>query len=246
MQNLRDKLLKAGLVSKEQTEKVAEEPKPSRAAPRRDERPPAREHREHREHRGPPREHHRAPPPRTESSIPKLPPLPGSKAHQRIEARKQRELDDKLRDLVQNNQIPTEPGASTFYFVTRKGRLRRLEVSEAQAKQLEEGKLAVVERQEPAQIEHSLVLPEIAEKMLALFPKSVRFLNKPGAAVGFLTDEALKDAQEKEASAPPEVPEPQAAPEADDEGPEASEAAPEEKPASGSDTWISIKRSPTT
>jgi hypothetical protein len=143
--------------------------------------------------------------PRTEDvRIPKLPPLPGSKAAQRMESRKQLELDKKLRELVLGHQIPLEPGGRTFYFVTRKNRLRRLEVSEAQAALLEAGQLAVVERPEPAMIEHSLVPPDIAEQMLALSQKSVRFFNKGGAPVGFISDEELKERQEAEKHAGPE------------------------------------------
>ena len=97
---------------------------------------------------------------------------------------KQRELDHQLRELVMPNQVPIENGTHTFYFVTRKGRLRRMEMSEAQAKRLEEGQLAVVERQDPDKIEHALVLPEIAEKMHALLAKSVRFFNKEGDSDG--------------------------------------------------------------
>ncbi len=224
MQSLRDKLLKAGLVTPEQAKKAEE----AKAAPVASERPP-RERRHEGRHDGPGRRDRDKPerlPP-----VPKLPPLPGSKEHQRLEAQKQRELDAKLRELVLATQIPLEPGATAFYFVTRKGRLRRLELSEAQAKALEEGRLAVVERQEPAQIEHSLVPPETAEKMHALFPKSVRFFNKPGAAIGFLSDEELKKRQADEARLPRESPEPA----------DAEIAPSEDKPA---ETWIAVKRAP--
>ncbi len=234
MQNLRDKLLKAGLVTADQTEKAQTD------AEKKPERPPPR---------SPPHEarnlHHPRPPSRplgrptsrpstrpspraaVEVPIPKLPPLPGSKAAQRLEAIKQRELDDALKELVLGGQVPLQLGSRPFHFVTRKGRLRRLELAEDQARLLEEGKLAVVERQEPAQIEHSLVPPETAERMMALFPKSVRFFNKEGAPVGFLSDEGLKDAQEAEAAAPPEEP--------------TSPQPPAEK---SGDTWIAIKRAP--
>jgi len=168
------------------------------------------------------------PPPRgaplEEVRIPKLPPLPGSKAAQRMESRKQLETDKQLRELVHAHQVPLEAGERTFYFVTRKNRLRRMEVSEAQARLLETGKLAVVERPEPAQIEHSLVPPEVAEQMLALSAKAVRFLNRDQAPVGFISDEELKTRQEAEKHAAPEEDAPQA--EADSEGTEASTKAP--------------------
>lgn len=230
MQNLRDKLLKAGLVTQEQAQAVETEsrrPKPERAneAPRR------RESRDHREGGREPRRNE--PREAKEARVPKLPPLPGSKAHQRMEAQKQRELDQKLLELVRTSEVPVEPGDRPFYFVTRKGRLRRLELSEAQARLLEEGKLAVVERQEPAQIEHSLVPPEVAEQMHALFPKSVRFLNRPDAAIGFLSDEQLKVHQAEEA----------AAVEREKAAETPAEGTPTEEPPPG-ETWVAIKRSP--
>jgi uncharacterized protein YaiL (DUF2058 family) len=192
MQNLRDKLLQAGLVSADQAKK-SETEKPR---PRRDER---RDRPERHEARPEPRQE------RAEPRIPKLPPLPGSREHQRLVSKKQTEIDRKLRELVHANDIAIDPGARTFHFVTRKGRLRRLELSEAQAKLLEEGKLAVVERPEPAQIEHSLVPPEIAAQMKAIHEKSVRFLNTPGDAVGFLSDAELEVKKREEAELPPEA-----------------------------------------
>lgn len=169
MQSLRDKLMKAGLVSKEQVEKVEE-----RAAvpPRTKETKPTE-----------PNEN--APP------IPKLPPLPGSREHQRLEAKKQVALDRKIRQLVLPAQVPVEVGMRTFHFVTRKGRLRRLEMSEAQAERLEKGELAVVERPEPDKIEHALVPAAVAAEILKLFPKAVRYLNLKDSPVGFMTEEEL-------------------------------------------------------
>src|SRR5207249_3980151 len=86
---------------------------------------------------------------------------------------------------------------------TRRGKLRRLQLSAEQAQALEGGTLAVVERQEPDRIDHSLVGPEVAEQMFALFPKAVRFLNRPGSQVGFLTEEELAT-KKAEAAADPE------------------------------------------
>ena len=237
MQNLRDKLLKAGLVSENQAKTAETEgakaarPPPSQA-PRRDERPPRRE----RDERPPPREQPRRDerPPRPEARdagrpsfprgpggrpqggrtyggggrpspeplggpVPKLPPLPGSKAAQRMESKKQVELDKKLRELVYGGQVPVDVGATVFYFMTRKGKLRRMELTEAQAKMLEEGALGVVERPEPAQIEHSLVPAAVAEQMFAISKKAVRFLNRKEAPIGFMSDDQVKEQQAAEA-----------------------------------------------
>ena len=228
MQNLRDKLLKAGMVSQEaasQAEAEASKPKPRPP-------PPDRAQRPERAQRPPPQRTSRPAPhasrprpsaPVRETFIPKLPPLPGSKEYQRIESMKQREIDKQLRELVFEHQVPPERGSHTFYFVTRKGRLRRMEISDTQAQMLEQGKLAVVERQDPDKIEHALVPPEVAEKMYALFPKAVRFLNKEGAAVGFISEEELKTRQDAEKAH------------------EAQEA--QEAPARAEgETWIAVKR----
>ncbi len=278
MQNLRDKLMKAGLVTEDQAKKAeTTAPAPRRSPqqaprdegappPRRDDnRPPRREDtRPQRRDEGRP-PHGRAasgggrpapqggrpgpgggrPPfgggrpapggrpaaPQAEKSIPKLPPLPGSKAYQRAESKKQMELDRALRELVLGAQIPQEAGETTFYFMTRKGKLRRLELSVAQAKALEDGALAVVERPEPAQIEHSLVPAATAEQMHALSPKSVRFFNRKENPVGFMTDDQLKAQQAAEAAGTaPEVPDEEEAggeEQAAEQAPESAQAAPE-------------------
>ena len=234
MQNLRDKLLKAGLVTEDQAKKVetaAPARSPSAAPPRREEsRGPRRD-----DHR-PRRDEGRGPPPRREGGgrpphgrtapaappVPKLPPMPGSREAQRLESKKQQELARALRELVLGNQVPIDVGASVFYFMTRKGKLRRLELTEAQAKQLEDGTLAVVERPEPAQIEHSLVPAAAAEQMYALSQKSVRFLNRKDAPIGFMDDSELKAQQDAEAAGTAvETPDEEAA----------SEAAPSEEAA---------------
>ncbi|MBN1205837.1 MAG: DUF2058 family protein [Myxococcaceae bacterium] len=239
MQNLRDKLLKAGLVSEDQAKKAeASAPAPRRSSPpqaqrhegnlpRRDERPPRRDDRPPRRDERPPRRDERPPhreggrpqhgrPAATvaEKPIPKLPPLPGSKEYQRIESRKQVELDRALRELVLGNQVAVEQGETAFYFMTRKGKLRRLELTPGQAKQLEDGVLAVVERPEPAQIEHSLVPAAAAEQMFALSKKSVRFLNRKENPVGFMSDDDVKAQQAAEAAGTaPELPDEPEAPE---------------------------------
>ncbi|WNG14957.1 hypothetical protein [Cystobacter fuscus] len=267
MQNLRDKLLKAGLVSEEQAKKVEttapkaarppSEPSAQRSGPPRGE----REDRPPREHRGrderPPRREGPGgggrpqgaggrpqggfrpqgaggrpqggrPPQAAEAAsrpVPKLPPLPGSKAAQRMESKKQVEQDKKLRELVYGGQVPVDVGATVFYFMTRKGKLRRLELTEAQAKQLEDGILGVVERPEPAQIEHSLVPAAVAEQMFALSKKSVRFLNRKDSPIGFMSDDQVKEQQAAEARGDAPVP---------DEDDEPSEASASDDAASAS------------
>jgi uncharacterized protein YaiL (DUF2058 family) len=164
MQSLRDKLLKAGLITAEQAKA---RPKPEPAQPR--EPAPARE--------------------------PEPPPEPGSKAHHRLQALQQRESDRKLQSLARDGEVRRQEGAEVFHFVTRKGKVRRIDLSAEQARALAEGKLAVVECPEPAQIEHVLVRAETAEKMASLSPKAVRFWNREGAPIGCDAGEAEGDAE---------------------------------------------------
>ncbi len=200
MQNLRDKLLQAGLVSADQAAEAAQAPKPRPAGQKAEARPPPRAR------PGP------APGPlipvRREPLLPKLPPLPGSREAQRLESRKQLEQDREVRERVSAATVPLVPGERTFYFVTRKNRLRRLELSAEQAAALESGVLAVVERPEPGQIEHALVPAATAEVLLRDFPKVVRFLHRAGEPVGFLSEEELQSRQvsEAEEAAPAEAP----------------------------------------
>lgn len=251
MQSLRDKLLKAGLVSEEAAKKVETEKSTSKPPPMREARsgPPQGERRgppppsrrgPPPERRGPPPER-RGPPPvaRAEMRIPKLPPMPGSKEAHRLQSKKQVQLDRDLREMVVATEVGKEPGATTFHFVTRKNTLRRLELTEAQAKLLETGELAVVERPDPDKIDHSLVPAEVARAMAKLSPKSVRFLNdQQGSKVGFLTDEEIA-ARAHEVTANPELESNDAEPEAADEAsPAEAEAAP------AASTWVTIKRSP--
>jgi hypothetical protein len=195
MQNLRDKLLKAGLVSADQAAEAsatpAPAPSPGPTAP-----PKARSATRPAQAGGPLIPVRREPLP---AAVPKLPPLPGSREAQRLESRKQLEQDRTLRERVSAAEVPVSPGERAFYFVTRKNRLRRLELSVAQAEALESGALAVVERPEPGQIEHALVPLQDAEALLRDFPKAVRFFNRPGEPVGFLSDEELGARQRTEA-----------------------------------------------
>jgi len=215
VQNLRDKLLKAGLVTSEQAEKAeksaAPAPRPERRSER-GERPAAGA-----KGSGPWMVARVQP-----LAVPKLPPLAGSKASQRLEAKRQLERDRVLRERVVAAEVAVEPGERTFYFVTRKNRLRRLELSDAQAEALESGRLAVVERPDPGQIEHALVPAELAASLVEEFPKAVRFLSSPGARVGFLTDEEVLARTAAEAAETPEERAAAEAPESEDQRAEAA------------------------
>ena len=97
----------------------------------------------------------------------------------------------------------------------------------------------MVERPDPAQIDHALVPAALATELLADFPKAVRFLNAPGASVGFLSDEevrsraaaeAAETPEERAAADAPESAEERAEEEARAEGPEDAEAPGEAAP----------------
>lgn len=210
MQSLRDKLLKAGLVSPEAAQKAEADkresaeahPQPPRGRAReRSEREPSHSaspstlpkaqvhtpaHPPHRAARA------AAPSPvRGELRVPKLPPLPGTAAAHRLASKEQLLVDRRIRERVLATEVPKEPGATTFYFVTRRNKLRRLELSAEQAKLLEDGLLAIVERPDPDKIEHALVPPAVALELRALSQKTVRFLKSGEARVGFLSDEEI-------------------------------------------------------
>jgi uncharacterized protein YaiL (DUF2058 family) len=235
MQSLREKLLKAGLVSEAAAKKaeVEKSAAPTSVAPSRSQ-------------DGRPSGPHR----REMDRIPKLPPLPGSKEAHRLMSKRQLELDRAIREKVLSHQVPIDLGTTIFYFVTRKNRLRRLELAAGQAKMLEDGDLAVVERPDPDKIEHALVPPAVARELLALSERSVRFLNQPGAKVGFLSEaEIHARAAEATSGAEPEENEADA-----DESPAESPSVPvtpspdapaQENPAGDKGTtYITIKRAP--
>jgi uncharacterized protein YaiL (DUF2058 family) len=162
VQSLRDKLLKAGLVSAQQAERAEAE---QRAARQPRPRPPA---------------------PQPAPVVPAVPVDP--KAQQRLSALEQRQFERKLRELARGGEVAREEGERTFHFQTRKAKLRRIDLSDAQAKKLEAGELAIVECPEPAQIEHVLVTAATAEKLAALSDKAVRFWARAGSPVGFDAD----------------------------------------------------------
>jgi uncharacterized protein YaiL (DUF2058 family) len=227
MQSLREKLLKAGLISEDQRDAQTDAARGRNRSAQRN--APAEGGYRHAQGEGRPRsehgralvretrsEHERRPrsAPRLEQEsptrsvpIPKLPPLsvPNNKELQRLEAKKQLELERRIRELVASTELAVRPGDQTFYFVTRKNRLRRIELTPELARKLEAGELAVVERPEPDRIEHSLVPASTADRILELSTRAVRFYNRKDAPVGFLSDEELsrrQRAEEDRASAP--------------------------------------------
>ena len=201
MQSLREKLLKAGLISEDQVDTQSDTSR-ARNKPTQRNAPADVEGRNRREQaaRRPRAESER---PARSAPIPKLPPLavPNNKELQRLEAKKQLELERRVRELVVSTELERQAGEQTFYFVTRKNRLRRMELTNELARRLEAGELAVVERPEPDRIEHSIVPASTADRILELSSRAVRFYNRKDAPVGFLSDEELARRQRAEAEA---------------------------------------------
>lgn len=238
MQSLKDKLLKAGLVSQDDVKRLeAEKAKEAaRESPR--ERPARPSGERHGGNgagggRGGRRDDSRAPV--SLDRVPKFAPLPGSAAYSREQSRKQLELDRKLRELVLKHEVLLEDGATPFYFATRKNKLKRLLLTEPQAEKIRNGELAIVERPDPACINYALVPPDCAKELLALSARAVRFFKSAEQPVGFLSDEEIH----RRAS---EANEPDADDGAAGEAPAVEAAG--EPPVKEPETFITIKRAP--
>jgi uncharacterized protein YaiL (DUF2058 family) len=217
MQSLKDKLLKAGLVSQEAAQKAESAPASRPAPPRREERPARHDER--------PR------PAPSNERVPRFAPLAGSSAWNREQSKKQLALDKKLRETVLAAQVVIDDGATPFYFVSRKNKLKRLSLTEAQALRIQSGELAIVERPDPDKIDYALVPVATAVVLHGLSPRAVRFCKSAELQVGFVSDDDIatrsSEADETEA-----------------EGSGVSEPEPNEATGESSDTWVTVKRSP--
>ena len=170
MQNLRDKLLKAGLVTEKQAKESAREQK--QASPR-----------AHREREQQISEEERQ---RREAFAAREAELAEERrkeAAKQAEARMQSERALRLRQLVETNRVREPPGEVNFHFVKRSGKIGRLAVSPETAKLLESGAAAVVE--DPGQPEHAVVPSEAAKRIYEVDPQAIRFWFGPEKPIGF-------------------------------------------------------------
>jgi uncharacterized protein YaiL (DUF2058 family) len=167
MQNLRDKLLKAGLVTSDQVKKAEEKGKPKERP-----RPDPKKAEEERQRREAYAAH--------EAEVAEQRRKEQSKVH---EARMQSERAHKLRALVAEHRFREAPGEVHFHYVKRSGKIGRLALSADTAGLLERGEAAVVE--DPGQPECVVVPSGAAEKFYAVDPKSIRFWAGPRKPVGF-------------------------------------------------------------
>jgi uncharacterized protein YaiL (DUF2058 family) len=184
MQSLRDKLLKAGLVTEQQakdSERQQKEPKRPKQAPASFKQRQQAETEEERQRREAfaAREAEQAEERRREAA-------------KKEEARQQSERALTIRQLVASHRLRDALGDVNFHFVRRSGKIGRVAVKQEIADQLEQGALAVVE--DPGNPEHAVVPRDAALRIRKVDPAAVRFFSGPDAAVGF------------QAEAPPAVP----------------------------------------
>jgi len=169
MQNLRDKLLKAGLV----TEKQAQEA--------------AREHRQ-----GPERSHRQREKALTEEEQQRRAAFAAreaelaeerrKEAEKQAEARMQSERARRLRQLVETHRI-REAGEVAFHYVRRNGKVGRLDVSAQTQQRLEQGAAAVVD--DPGSPDCAVVPAEAAKRIYEVDQQAIRFWYGPSKPIGF-------------------------------------------------------------
>jgi uncharacterized protein YaiL (DUF2058 family) len=159
MQNLRDKLLKAGLVTEKQAQEAArEERRGSAKKVHERDRQLSEEERQRREAFAA-REAEVAEQRRQEAA-------------KQAEARMQSERARRLRQLVEVHRI-RENGEVTFHYVRRSGKIGRLDVSLATQKLLEQGGAAVVE--DPGSPDCAVVPGDAAKRIYEVDPQAIRF-----------------------------------------------------------------------
>lgn len=124
-----------------------------------------------------------------------------AKAANRRRAREELEISHRVAELVRSNQVTVVPGDVAFHFVTRKNKVRRMEMTPEFKAALESGELAIVEFPSPDKIEHALVPQAVAGQIMDISAKAVRFLNGVEQKIGFLQD----GTEPSTASASPDV-----------------------------------------
>jgi uncharacterized protein YaiL (DUF2058 family) len=172
MQNLRDKLLKAGLVTEKQAKEAERGEHKPQGTVKQKQQALSEEERQRREAFAQ-REAELAEERRKEAA-------------KRTEAREQSERAQRLRQLVATHRLREVPGDVNFHFVKRSGKIGRLAVSPETAKLLENGAAAVVE--DPGNPEHAVVPGEAAKRIYEVDRQAVRFWFGPEKPIGFDLD----------------------------------------------------------
>jgi uncharacterized protein YaiL (DUF2058 family) len=169
MQNLRDKLLKAGLVSEKQANEAAREKRPPKQQHRAREEQVSTEEQQRRDAFAV-REAEQAEERRKEAA-------------KVAEARMQSERARRLRQLVESHRLTDKKGEVTFHYVRRSGKIGRLDVSVELQQKLESGGAAVVE--DPGSPDCAVVMADAAKRIYEVDPHAIRFWFGPEKPIGF-------------------------------------------------------------
>jgi uncharacterized protein YaiL (DUF2058 family) len=169
MQNLRDKLLKAGLVTEKQAKEAARSQKPAQP----------QQHRQREEQLSAEEKQRREAFAAREAELAEE---RRKEAAKLAEARMQSERARRLRQLVESHRV-REPGEVTFHYVRRSGKIGRLDVSLEMQKKLESGAAAVVE--DPGSPDCAVVLADAAKRIYEVDPQAIRFWFGPEKPIGF-------------------------------------------------------------
>jgi len=167
MQNLRDKLLKAGLVTEKQAKEAAREERPARKHKEREAQVSAEE--QQRREAFAAREAELAEERRKEAA-------------KAAESKMQSERARRLRQIVQAHRID-DPGAGLFHYVRRNGKIGRLALGAETQKLLESGAAAVVD--DPGSPDCAVVPAEAAKRIYQVDPQAIRFWHGPDKPIGF-------------------------------------------------------------
>ena len=171
MQNLRDKLRKAGLVSAQEAQKAEREQKKEQKG---------KSHRQREQALSVEEEQRRQAFAAREAELAQE---RRQEAARKAEARLQSERAQRLRQLVEAHRIREAPGEVYFHFVKRSGKIGRLALSLETAKMLESGAAAVVE--DPGSPDHAVVPAEAARRIYEVDPQAIRFWYGPKKPIGF-------------------------------------------------------------
>lgn len=177
MQNLRDKLLKAGVVSEKDVEEAERKKRDERPRPAARVRPAAAQP------GSPGSEEERQ---RREAFAARAAELAEERrkeAARRAEAQMQSERAHAVRRLVEEHRIREKAGEASFHFVKRSGKIGKLLLSPETAKLLEAGSAALVE--DPGQPEPAVLPSAAAQRVYAIDPRAIRFWNGPQKPIGF-------------------------------------------------------------
>lgn len=176
MQNLRDQLLKAGLITEEQRQRA--EARAEREARAKKGAAPAEKAPGDGSKRGAPVAG--APQGSAEKSGDSSRPKPARKDARSSPVNRMVDLSDprllRLFQLIEEYRLREDPkGDVTFHFTLRDGRVRKILITEAVSEGLEAGRLAIVESGD--QNRHVIVVAEAAPLIRDVDPEAVRFCN---------------------------------------------------------------------